>query len=118
MLKHFKMEEFACKHCQKNNINPTLVELLDLARDMSGVPFRINSGYRCEDHNKAVGGSPNSLHKRGRAADIHVADNAHRYAILKALFAVEMPRVLIYKDFIHADIADDDKPSEIALWMG
>jgi uncharacterized protein YcbK (DUF882 family) len=85
---------------------------------MAGVPFRINSGFRCEDHNKSVGGSPNSLHKFGRAADIHVPDNAVRYQILKSLFAVEMPRVLIYKTFIHADIAGEGKQSEIALWMG
>ena len=85
---------------------------------MAGVPFTINSGFRCEHHNKAVGGSPNSLHKLGRAADIHVPDNAVRYQILKALFAVEMPRVLIYKTFIHADIAGEGKQGEIALWMG
>jgi zinc D-Ala-D-Ala carboxypeptidase len=117
-LKHFSLEEFACTHCQKNDINHDLVELLDLARDMAGVPFRINSGFRCEHHNKAVGGSPNSLHKLGRAADIHVPDNAVRYQILKSLFAVEMPRVLIYKTFIHADIAGEGKQGEIALWMG
>ena len=34
----------------------------------------INSGYRCEKLNKAVGGRHNSLHIQGRAADIHVTD--------------------------------------------
>ena len=34
--------------------------------------IHINSGYRCEKLNKAVGGRPNSLHLQGRAADIHV----------------------------------------------
>lgn len=34
--------------------------------------IHINSGYRCEKLNKAVGGCHNSLHLQGRAADIHV----------------------------------------------
>ena len=32
--------------------------------------YNINSGYRCEAHNKVVGGSPNSQHLLGKAADI------------------------------------------------
>lgn len=34
--------------------------------------IHINSGYRCEKLNKAVGGCHNSLHLQGRAVDIHV----------------------------------------------
>ena len=117
--KNFKPEEFACKcGCGLIKTEDELLEKLDRARDIAGVPFRINSSTRCSDHNKNVGGSPSSLHMQGRAADIHVADNAARYKILKALFAVDMPRVLIYKNFIHADIAGEGKQGEISLWMG
>ncbi|KMQ73774.1 D-Ala-D-Ala carboxypeptidase family metallohydrolase [Marinobacter subterrani] len=35
-------------------------------------PITITSGCRCESHNANVGGSPNSQHLRGRAADIQV----------------------------------------------
>ncbi len=35
--------------------------------------IRITSGYRCEQLNAAVGGSPHSQHLLGEAADIHIA---------------------------------------------
>jgi len=55
-----------------------LVEISHLARQLQelrnyiGKPVNINSGYRSPIHNRKVGGSPNSLHMRGRAADISV----------------------------------------------
>lgn len=48
--------------------------ILQPVRTMIGRPIHINSGYRCDRLNKAVGGKPTSLHKQGRAADIHVRD--------------------------------------------
>ena len=48
--------------------------ILQPVRTMIKKPIHINSGYRCDKLNKAVGGQPNSLHKQGRAADIHVKD--------------------------------------------
>ena len=46
-------------------------KLLQPLRDIYGKPIRINSGYRCPELNKAVGGVPNSQHVLGEAADIH-----------------------------------------------
>ena len=117
--KYFTRSEFACScgDCE-NKINNDLIDKLDKAREISGVSYKINSGYRCESHNAKVGGSPKSLHKAGRAADIHVADNHSRYMILKGLFEAGLDRVLIYKTFIHADIAGEGKQGEISLWMG
>ena len=48
-----------------------LAERLQLIRDALGVPLTISSGYRCSELNKAVGGSKNSQHQLGLAADIH-----------------------------------------------
>ena len=45
--------------------------VLQPLRDRFG-PIRINSGYRCPELNKAVGGVANSQHMRGEAADIHL----------------------------------------------
>lgn len=47
-------------------------EVLEPLRRRFGV-IRINSGFRCPELNKAVGGVDNSQHKRGQAADIHCA---------------------------------------------
>ena len=53
---------------------PLMVELIDKVldplRERWGVPIYVNSGYRCPELNKKVGGAPNSYHLRGMAADI------------------------------------------------
>ena len=46
--------------------------VLDPLRRLYGKPIKINSGYRCGELNKIVGGVPNSWHQYGNAADIHI----------------------------------------------
>lgn len=46
--------------------------VLDPLREWYGKPIKVNSGYRCEALNKAVGGSDTSQHRLGEAADITV----------------------------------------------
>ena len=76
--KYFKLSEFQCKckKCQDNNIMPVVDErlfiLLDNIREKMGCPVIVNSGYRCHNHNAAVGGVPDSQHVLGKAADIYV----------------------------------------------
>lgn len=55
-------------------IDKRLVDVLDKIRERVGRPVYIESGYRCEDHNREVGGVPNSQHVLGTAADITVDD--------------------------------------------
>jgi uncharacterized protein YcbK (DUF882 family) len=68
---HFTSKEFECpcSACIDNFIEKDLVEKLEGIRVKLG-PLKINSGYRCPEHNKAVGGEPNSAHMSGLAADI------------------------------------------------
>ena len=58
-------------------------------------PIIINSGYRSEAVNKAVGGAKGSNHLTGCAADIRVADieQALRYAVILLDISDEMQRV-------------------------
>lgn len=71
---YFKEAEFRCK-CGKcegfppEGISPVLIGLLTNIRKRYGYPIIIKSGYRCPDHNKAVGGAKASQHMYGRAAD-------------------------------------------------
>jgi uncharacterized protein YcbK (DUF882 family) len=44
--------------------------MLEELRAALGRPVVITSGYRCPEHNKAVGGVPRSPHMLGRAVDI------------------------------------------------
>ncbi len=45
-------------------------DLLDPIRERWGDPITVNSGYRCPELNRAVGGVATSQHCRGEAADI------------------------------------------------
>lgn len=79
MTKNFKIEEFNCKcGCEMpSDVLDNIIKLasqLQYLRDKIGKPIKINSAYRCESHNKAIGGSSNSQHKIGKAADIVVKD--------------------------------------------
>lgn len=72
-VKHFKVREFACKHCEEIKIDINLlVKLEELRRAIGNKPIIINSGYRCKTHNTRVGGAKNSQHLYGKAVDIRV----------------------------------------------
>lgn len=47
-----------------------MTHCLDPIREIWGKPIIVNSGYRCPELNKAIGGAKNSQHLKGEAADI------------------------------------------------
>lgn len=55
---------------QSVNLNILISQLLDPIREAWGSPLKVNSGFRSEALNKAVGGSATSAHMDGWAADI------------------------------------------------
>ncbi len=68
------------------NLEKLIVNLLDPLRELWGAPIRVNSGYRCEALNRALGGAVNSQHLRGEAADITVGSrdsNRKLYELLQ-----------------------------------
>ena len=73
---HFKSSEFECPcgKCTDQHISKDLLDRLESLRIAVGIPLKITSGYRCEAHNKAVGGVENSSHTKGEAADVTCAD--------------------------------------------
>ncbi len=103
--KYFKPHEFECKcGCGLNNVSDELIDLLDAAREEAGVPFIITSGCRCGEHNRKVGGSENSAHLRGLAADIRVSGSQARFKIKKALYSNGAKRIGHHKLFVHVDV--------------
>lgn len=66
---HFSREELACPHCGACNVHASLLLALEELRAKTG-PLTILSGYRCPEHNKAVGGAQASEHTLGMAADV------------------------------------------------
>lgn len=75
----------------------------------------INSGCRCARHNQNVGGSPNSSHVRGLAADIRCSNSLSRYNLLQSLMAEGFQRIGIEPEFIHVDM-DLSKPQSL-IWL-
>ena len=71
LSRHFRLSEFEC-HDGNHEVmlDGELVEKLEALRVMLGVPVTVAAGYRNPVHNAKVGGSPNSRHMKGEAADI------------------------------------------------
>ena len=74
LTENFSMDEFECKcgcvmpEFVKKNVQE-LAENLQVIRDVYG-KIDLTNSYRCKDHNADVGGSVNSQHLKGKAADI------------------------------------------------
>jgi len=111
---NFKISEFACPCCGENETQHELIEGLDRAVNLAGVPFVISSGYRCEKHNERVGGIASSSHLRGLAADSECLTSKARMKMVKALLDVGFDRIGISSNFIHVDV-DRTKPPGV-IW--
>ena len=106
-LRYFTYDEFDSPDVPMSGkmfMDRDFVHLLDNARNYAGIPFRINSGYRSKNHNIRVGGTPNSSHLKGLAADIHAPTVGDKFKIVKSLIRVGINRIFIYDTFIHCDI--------------
>lgn len=66
----FSRSELQCRCCGRLQIDSRLLDGLEQLRRLAGTPVIVHAGYRCPQHNQAVGGVPNSEHTLGLAADI------------------------------------------------
>lgn len=104
---NFSHDEVACRHCGVENMDPEFMDALQRLRTEFGEPLRVTSGYRCEIHNRNVGGSPR--HVTGRAADIAMdAKGLYRLRRLPAFRPFTGIGVRMHgacdKRFIHLDM--------------
>ncbi len=123
---YFSASEFACSCCGKTNPAQSLVSVLDSVRKVLG-PLRINSSYRCEKHNKAVGGTDKSWHlpRDGvvYAADITYVDPSKRHGTYMLRLYIELENAArrlgpnygigLYENFVHFDT----RPTKPARWF-
>lgn len=101
---HFKVKEFACKDASDLILIDTqLVYYLEAIRDHFGKPVTINSAYRNQEYNRAVGGASESQHVEGRACDIVVKGVDPAVVADYADSVLNMGGVGRYKTFTHID---------------
>jgi len=91
---------------------PEFLDALQMARPESGVPYIINSGWRCEDHDREVGTSENpgkGPHTSGKAVDVQTLSGGHGALVLLGLVKAGILGLGVNrkgsqsKGFIHAD---------------
>ncbi len=121
MAKYFNDKEFACQcGCGKQNIDPKLVEALDWVREISGFPFVVTSGCRCNEHNERIGGATYSPHMEQadgfcHGVDIRVRNSTERFLFISSALT-RFDRIGIGRDFIHLDNLHDGKHIGELIW--
>lgn len=115
-MKYFNYEEFDSPDVQGSGqlMEEELLHMLDAARKAYGKPMNINSGYRTKAHNEKVGGTCNSSHLKGLAADISCKNSSDRFILYDALRKVGFKRIGVSSTFIHIDI--DKNKSQNVTW--
>ena len=110
LSRNFSRSEFACRCCGKADIDPRLVDALQELRDLANAPIRVTSGYRCPEHNRAVGGAKQSRHLRRHAADIVIKSLSVTvmYELAEQVAAFRNGGIGVYPEqgFIHVDIRE------------
>ncbi len=84
----------------RESIRALVTNVLQPLRDAVGESLHINSGYRCERLNRAVGGVSTSQHTKGEAADVRCA---RPYKLAQLAYDLGLPydQMILYPNFVH-----------------
>jgi|TARA_R100000482_G_C5129519_1_gene150965 hypothetical protein len=120
-LEHFNLSEFDSPDSPGSgkNMKKEFLIMIDKAREISGVAYKITSGFRTPNHNETLKkqgykASPTSSHLKGVAADISCLDSGTRQKILNGLIMAGFTRIGISDTFIHCDC---DSSKNDAIWL-
>lgn len=105
---NFSPQEIACKGFGELMLDEGALDKLQALRRALGRPVVINSAYRSEAHNRAVGGSPTSQHRLGKAFDIALrgpasARDIEREELIREALEVGFTGIGRYDGFVHVD---------------
>lgn len=113
LTEDFNLQEFECTHPEHRHVrvDKELVYKLQALRYWLGEPVIINSGYRCEERNRQVGGVKHSQHLFGRAVDFSLNNQDKTFKeIYKKAKEIGFTGIGFYREsnFIHLDIREGD----------
>lgn len=100
--KNFSVEELSCPCCGVNKMELSFMTRVQRLRDVYGRSMKVDSAYRCERHNRQLGGAKDSFHMQGRAADVWCPDPRDKWKIARGAL-VEGLTVIVYENFLHLD---------------
>lgn len=83
------------------NIEQLSINVLDKIREKWGKPIVISSGYRCQLVNEKVGGSTNSQHCNGQAADFSAQQESDNVALMNMILDMANNKELIFDQLIN-----------------
>lgn len=102
---------------QRMNLEKLINNVLDPLRIKFGKPIYVNSGFRSESLNKAVGGAINSDHLRGMAADITSGDREENKVIFELVqsMGLEFRQLIDECNFgwVHVSYNEDDNKMQV-----
>lgn len=116
----FRVFHFSCHGdgcCDTVLIDERLVQYLQQIRTYFGKPLYINSAYRCAVHNRKVGGSANSYHTKGQAADI-VVQGVSPAEVARYAESIGVPGIGLYETAKDGYFVHVDTRSIKAFWYG
>ena len=129
LTEHFTLEELTVtSHRDIDNTPPpeTVDKLRATARGLEhvrlvlGVPVLVTSGYRCPELNDKVGGSANSQHMRGEAADVVMPSYGTPLDVCRAIEAsdIRFDQLIWEGTWVHVSFVEDRKPRrEVLTWI-
>lgn len=96
----------------RDNIIALVENVLQPLRDAWEKPLFINSGYRCLELNKKVGGVPTSQHVLGQAADVGCSDPLALARLAKKM-RLPYDQMGVYPTFVHFSYSEDRSRGQI-----
>ncbi len=99
-----KADMWCRDNCGEMVVNQRFLDMINAA-ELLLYPetLDITSGFRCEKHNAAVGGKPNSAHRTAEAADVAAPTSRDKYYIVRAALSAGFNRIGVGDTFLHLD---------------
>ena len=102
-----------------SNLKQLVDQVLDPLRKRYGKPIKVNSGYRCEQLNKAVKGAVNSQHIKGLAADITAGSASENKILFQLVQELNLPfdQLIDEKKLSWIHVSVSNKPRKQVLHL-